>query len=123
MMRTTAAVAATALLLGGCTSLKPVELPPEELREQVRNGQIVRPGERVSLTTDDGTTHVFDVLEVTGSAVRGDAVDVPIDSIVSVRTPQADPARTALAVGGALAAAYVLAALDALDEIIDDIGD
>ena len=123
MMRTTAAVAAIALLLGGCTSLKPVELPPEQLRDQVRRGQIVRPGERVSLTTDSGATHVFDVLEVTDSAVCGDAVRVPVDSIVSVRTPQADPARTALAVGGALLAVYVLAAQDAVDEIIDDIVD
>ncbi len=122
-MRTTAAVAAIALLLGGCTSLKPVESPPEELREQVRNGQIVRPGERVSLTTDDGATHVFDVLEVTDSAVRGDAVSIPVDSIVSVRTQRADPARTALAAGGALAIVYILVAQDAVDEIIDDIVD
>ena len=98
-------------------------IAPEELREQVRRGQIVRPGDRVSLTTDSGATHVFDVLGVTDSAVRGDAVGVPVDSIVSVRTPQADPAWTALAVGGALLAVYVLAALDAVDEIIDDIVD
>ena len=119
-MRTTAAFA---VLLGGCTSLQPVNSPPEELRGQVRNGQIVRPGEYVSLTTVDGTTHVFEVLEVTDRAVRGDAVDVLIDSIVGVRTMQADPARTVLAVGGALAVVYVVAALDAVDEIIDAIVD
>ena len=122
-MRTTAAITALALLLGGCTSLKPVELPPEEVRSQVRNGQIVRAGERVSLTTQDGTTHVFEVLEVTDRVVRGAAIDVPIDSIVSVRTTQADPMRTVLAVGGALAAVYVLATVDAVDEILDDILD
>lgn len=122
-MRTTAAIAAFALLLGGCTSLQPVDLPPQEVRGQVRDGQIVRLGERVSLTADDGTTHVFEVLEVTDLAVRGDAVDVPIDSIVSVRTTQADPARTALAVGGVLAVVYVAAALDAVDEIIEAITD
>ena len=122
-MRTTAAIAASALLLGGCTSLQLVDSSPEELRGQVRNGQIMRPGERVSLTTEDGTTHVFEVLEVTDRAVRSDAVDVPIESIVSVRTMQADPARTVLAVGGALAVAYVVAALDAVDEIIDAIVD
>lgn len=122
-MRTTVSIIAFALLLGGCTSLKPVELPPEEVRSQVRSGQILQPGERVSLTTEDGTTHVFEVLEVTDRAVRGAAVEVPIDSIVSVRTTQADPARTVLALGGALAVVHVLAALDAVDEIIDAIAD
>ncbi len=120
-MRTTALIATLAILLGGCSSLKPLDLTAEEVREQVRAGEIARPGERVSVTTEDGRTHEFKVVEVTDHAVRGDDADVPIDTIVSLRTRQTDPARTALTVAGAVAAVYVAAAVDAADSIIDDI--
>lgn len=116
-----AVVTAFAVLLGGCASLTPVDLPPGEVREQVRAGQIARPGERISVTTEDGGTHAFEVVQVTDHSVRGKAADVPIDMIVSVRTMQTDPARTALAVLGAVAAVYFVAAVDAVDEIIDAI--
>ena len=120
-MRTTAAIAMLAILLGGCTSLKPVDLTAEEAREQVRAGEIARPGERVSVTTEDGRTHEFEVVEVTDHAIRGDVDNVHIDSIVSLRTRRTDPARTALAVAGAVAVVYVAAAVDAANSIIDDI--
>ena len=110
-----------AMLIVGCTSLQPVDLPAEEVRDQVRAGQIARPGERVSVTTEDGRTHDFKVVQVANGSVRGDAADVPIDTIVSVRTSQTDPVRTVLAAAGAVAAVYVVAAVDAMDDIIDDL--
>ena len=109
------------ILIGGSASLKPVDLPPGEVREQVRAGQIARPGQRVSVTTEDGRTHEFEVVQVDDGSVRGDAADVPIDTIVSVRAMQSDPTRTVLAVVGAVAAVYIVAAVDAVDEIVDDI--
>ena len=120
-MKTTAAIAVFAILLVGCTSLQPVDMPPEALREQVRASQIARPGERVSVTTEDGVTHEFKIVEVTDRAIRGDAVDVPINAIVSVRTRKTNPAKTALAVAGAVGIVYVVAALDAVDDVIDDL--
>ena len=110
-----------AIVIAGCAGLKPVDLPPEEVRQQVRAGQIAQPGERVSVTTEDGRTHEFKVVQVTDSSVRGDNADVLIDTIISVRTRQTDPARTVLAAAGAVAAIYVVAAVDAVDEMIDDI--
>lgn len=101
--------------------MKPVDLPPGEVREQLRAGQIARPGERVSIATEDGRTHEFKVVRVTDRSVRGGTADVPINTIVSVRTKQADPAKTVLAAAGAVAAIYIVAAVDAVDEIIDDI--
>lgn len=121
--KATAAIAMFAVLMGGCTSLTPVEVPPEALREQVRAGQICRPGERVFVTTEDGETHEFQVVEVTERAVRGSTSNVLIDQIVSVRTRQTNPARTVLAVVGAAGVVYVVAALDAMDSIIDDVLD
>ncbi len=119
--KATAAIAILAALMGGCTSLTPIEVPPQAVREQVRAGQICRPGERVFVTTEDGETHEFKVVEVTELAVRGSTSDVLIDQIVSVRTKQTNPARTVLAVVGAVGVVYIVAALDAMDSIIDDV--
>ena len=121
-MKTTAAIAVFAFLLGGCASLQAVDAPPEQVREQVRAGQIARPGERVTVTTEDGRTHEFEVVEVTDRAVRGDGAEVPIDEIVGVRATRADPARIALAVVGAAVAVYVVyvaAVLSAQDAFLD----
>ena len=119
----TAMMTVFAILIGGCASLKPVNLPPGEVREQVRAGQTARPGERVSVTTEDGRTHEFKVVQVTDGSVRGDDAEVPIDTIVRVRTMQPDPVRTALAVAGTVAAVYIVAAVDAVDDIIGDLTD
>lgn len=122
-MKTATAIAVFGTLLGGCTSLAPVEMPPEEVREQVRAGQILGPGERVRVTTEDGETHEFKVVEVTERAVRGNTSDVLIDQIVSVHTRRTNPARTVLAVAGTVGVVYVVLALDAMNTIIDDVLD
>ena len=112
-----------AVMLGGCMSLKPVNLPGEEVREQVRAGKVVRPGQQVSITTEDGRTQKFEVKQVTDRAIQGNGANVSIDSIVSVRTRRIDGTRSALAVVGAVVAVYILAAVDAMNDIIDAIGE
>lgn len=108
-------------LLGGCTSLQPVDLSSGELREQVRAGEIAQPGDRISVTTEDGKTQTIEVTEVTNDDVRSSNSNVPIDTIVTMRTKQTDTTRSVLAVAGSVAAVYVIAALKAVDDIIDDI--
>ena len=111
------------LLLGGCMSLKPVNLPRDEVREQVRAGKIVRAGQHVSITTEDGRSQKFEVVQVTDRAIQGDGANVSIDSIVSVRTKRIDGTRSALAVVSAVAVVYIVAAVDAMTDIIDAIGE
>lgn len=122
-MKAPAAIAILASLMGGCTSLTPVDEPPEAVREQVRAGKICKPGERVLVTTENGETHEFKVVEVTPNAVRGSTENVPIDQIVSVKLRRSNPARTVLAVVGTAGVVYIVAALDAMDSILDDILD
>lgn len=108
-------------LLGGCMSMKPVDLTAEQVREQVRAGKIVRLGDHVSITTEDGLTSEFEVRQVKDQAVQGDGTDVPIDSIVNVRTRQLNRTRSALVVVGVVALGYVIAVVHAMNEVIDDI--
>ncbi|MCY4656726.1 MAG: hypothetical protein OXC80_07905 [Gammaproteobacteria bacterium] len=116
-------LSAFVVLLGGCMSMRSVDLSPGEVREQVRAGQFARPGDHISVTMLDGSTQAFKVTQVTDRAVRGEGADVPIDSIVSLRRKQIDRTKTALTVVGAVAAVYVAAAVDAMYTIIDSIGD
>lgn len=101
--------------------MQPVNLSSGELRAQVRAGEIAQPGDRISVTTEDGKTQAFEVTGVTDSAVQGGNSTVRIDSIVTMRTKQTDTTRSVLAVAGGVAAMYVVAALKAVDDIIDDI--
>lgn len=111
--KTTAAracvVSILALALVGCASMAPV--PFEE----------IGPGDRVSVTTKDGRTLAFEVVEVADGSIRGEAAEVPLDQIVSVRAMRTDSGRTALAVLGAVTVAYVLVAADVADKIIDSV--
>ncbi|MCY3620976.1 MAG: hypothetical protein OXH68_04595 [Gammaproteobacteria bacterium] len=114
MKRTTAAMALAGILLGGCTSLQPVDLTREAVREQVRNGKIGKPGQRISVKAEDGRTHEFVVVDVTDGAIRGAYAEVPIDSIVGIRTEQTNVARTTLAIAGTVVIVLIAAAADAI---------
>lgn len=104
-------------------SMKPVDLPREEVQDQVRAGKIVRPGQHVSITTEDGRTQKFEVTKISERAVQGDGANVSINSIESVRTRRIDGTRSALAVVGAVAVVYIIAAADAMIDLINSLGE
>ena len=108
-------------ILRGCTSLQPINLSSEDLRGQVRAGEIARAGDQVSLTTKDGKTQEFEVTEVTHNVIRGGESDVAIDDIVGVHTRQNDRLRTTLAVAGTVVVVSIGVVLDALNDAVDDI--
>ena len=110
------------VLLSSCMSMQSVDLSGEDLRKQVRAGKIVQPGQQVSITTEDGDSRELEVLEVTNSYVKGEDVDVPIDSINSLKTEQLDRTRTTLAVIGAIFTGLVIAVAQAQKEIIEVFG-
>jgi hypothetical protein len=87
----------------GCTSLKPVDVPADELQRQLVAGELVRPGDRVRLVTADETVHKFRVTGVSPEQgmVLGRDDRVPINDIVAVETREVSVGRTALLTGGA----------------------
>lgn len=102
------------LPLTGCISVQKFDQPPTVLREAIRNGEIVEPGERVSVVTATQGELVFRVTELDGDAIHGVGVEVPIDDVVALQTQRVDVLRTAaVAVGWyyLLGATFVLAFL------------
>ena len=114
-------MAVSAVIVGGCTSLKPVGSSVVEVREQLRSGEISTRGEQIRVVTEDGTSHDFEVVEVTDRAIRGDVINVPIDEIVSLNVKQFDFVKTTFVVLGIGLAVYVAAVMHVMNSIIDDL--
>lgn len=85
-----------------CTTLNPVDVPPDELQHQLRAGTLLAAGDRVRLVTADETVHKFRVTEISleQDMVLGRDASVPIDDIVALETREVSVGRTALLTGG-----------------------
>ena len=97
------------LIASGCTTLQSTQLPPDELRNGIRDGSLVETGDEISVVTTDGREHVFDVRGVDQDAIRGELADgeeavVAIDDVVALRTHQTERIRTTYAVLGGIGA-------------------
>ena len=114
-----AAMLAVLVALAGCTSLQRVSAEPEDLPDRIRAGDLVRAGDRIAVTTGDGTQYAFTVAHLDAETLSGDGVRVPIDDVVTLRTERIDVVRTAGAAGGAVAAAYIAAAVAAFLSMLE----
>ncbi|MDE0193754.1 MAG: hypothetical protein OXQ90_20580 [Gammaproteobacteria bacterium] len=76
--------------MAGCISIEKFEEPPPVLRDAIRNGDLVTPGQHVSVVTTSRGELAFRVTEVEGNAIRGREVEVPIEDIVALQTRRVD---------------------------------
>lgn len=60
-----------ALVVGGCSSVQTIDLPPDELQDQITAGQLVKPGDHVTVTTNQGVTYELEISRVTEKSVEG----------------------------------------------------
>lgn len=112
----------------GCMSMRPVDAPPEVLRDYIRDGVVVQPGDQIVVMTEEGEGIHVDVSSVDEDFIHGHQfpaknVSVAIDEIVAMRKRDADVGRTILAAGGgyvvlvaAIAAMVFINFVDDLDE-------
>ena len=76
------------LILGGFTTVNPVELTPEQLHGKISTGDVVKVGQSVKIVASDGTHHKFKVTEITGTHIFGKYIDMPIKDIVALETQE-----------------------------------
>ena len=88
--------------LAGCATLKAVDLPPEQLRNALRNGEVAPRGETVVLTTAN-SEHTVEFVEVDAAAdvVRGRAHDgamvaVAVEDIIFLKLKEEAAGRSTL---------------------------
>ena len=97
-------------MLGGCTTLQPVANARSDLSQHFDDGGILKPGDRVSITTTSGAKHRFRVDSVHDGVIYGDHVSVPFSEIASVQRRETSAAKTAILVVVILGVVGVLAA-------------
>ena len=105
----TVIIIVTILVLGGCTSMQPVEMQPVQLQKELVAGDIVGIGETVRLVTADGKEHKFKVISIAKDRISGKDTDILIKDIVAVETREFSAGKSAvLATGTAAALTYLL---------------
>ena len=102
MFRTVVAGLIACTLMSGCVTTRTMDMTPEQLREDIRSGELVKSGDHVSVVTATIGERVFRVTEVDQDVIRGEGIEVAIDDVVSLQTREVHAGKTALAVGGTL---------------------
>ena len=80
--------------------MEKLNYPPEALRDAIRSGEVVRPGDRVAVTSVDGGERVLVVTEVDDDAIRGADAVVPIAEVIALERRELSLVRTGLAGAG-----------------------
>jgi hypothetical protein len=96
------------LMAWGCTTLKPVELAPEQLHERIVSGAVIHAGDSVHIVTSDGIHHKFTVTGITENSIAGRDVDIPIKHVVALETREFSGGKSSLLVGGTLLWMYFI---------------
>jgi hypothetical protein len=69
----------------GCTTLRPIEGSPTELRQRLDSGELLKTGDRVVIVTADAKAHRFAVKSIDAELIRGRSESVPIEQVVAVK--------------------------------------
>src|SRR5258705_3313304 len=80
------AVVCAALCSHGCTTLRPSVLSTDEIHRRIDSGELLKPGDKVRLTTKDGAVHDFQVtaIKTDEGLVVGQTESVRVADIVGV---------------------------------------
>ncbi len=97
--------------LCACSSLKPVELPPESLQQMILDQDILQPGEKIKLVTAEGKRYEFRVARVDTErkVIIGDGQSIPVADVVAVETKEFSFGKTALLAAGSYGALLIIA--------------
>jgi hypothetical protein len=85
-------------MVGGCTTLQPVANAPSDLSRHFDDGGVLKPGDRVVITTTSGAKHQFRVSSVHDGTIYGNHDSVPFSEIASVQRRETSAPKTTILV-------------------------
>lgn len=88
-------------------SMEKVGRRPDTLRDGIRSGELVQPGDRIVVVTESEGERTMVVTDVDQSAIHGEGLAVPIDDIVALQKRRFSPLRTAGAVAAVPVGAFL----------------
>jgi hypothetical protein len=94
----------------GCTTLQPVANVPGDLSQHFSDDGVLKPGDRVVITTTSGAKHQFRVRSIRDGVIYGDHDSVPFSDIASIQRRETSATKTTVLVVAILAVVGVLAA-------------
>ena len=89
----------------GCTTLRPIEGNPADLRQRISSGELLKAGDRVLIVTTDQKEHRFTVKSVGAGLIDGPAESIPIEQISALEKRQFSRGKSIALVGGLLGGA------------------
>ncbi len=99
------------LVASGCSTLKPVEMSPEQLHERISMGEIIQVSDSVRIVTTDGDNHKFKVTAITADHITGKDIEILSPDIVAVETREFSGGKTAALAGSAVLLYAIVAAV------------
>ena len=92
------AVSLVLLLVSGCMSVEKPDHPPEALRDAIRGGELVQPGDRVAVTSVGGGEQVLVVtgIDIDNDTIRSADAEIPIEEVTALEKREFSPVRTGL---------------------------
>jgi hypothetical protein len=99
----------------GCTTMRPIDGSPTELRQLISSGELLKPGERVRIVTADDKAHRFAITKVEAGLIAGPKESIPVDRVMylekrefqRIESPMSFPFDTKAAVASLLAIAVL----------------
>lgn len=104
-----------AIMVSGCVTVDKADGSPDALRQAIRTGELVKPGDRVTVVTPAIGERTLTVSQVDDNFIRGENTQVPIDEIVALEKRRVDAVKTAgVIVGGYLGLVLLVAVAAAI---------
>jgi hypothetical protein len=88
------------LICTGCTTLRPIDGSPADLRQRLSAGELLKPGDRVLVITTDQKEHRFTVKSIGADVIEAPSESIPIEQIYFLQKRQFSRGKTIALVGG-----------------------
>lgn len=88
-----------AFVLSGCTSLRTIQKSSAEIQGSLTHGELIVPGDRIKIITDNGKEYTFKVVSIGYGYVNGKNVAIPIKDIDLIEKRSVSIGRTAMLSG------------------------
>ena len=106
-MKNIAFLTIVVFLVSGCTTLRPIELSQSILQKRIYSGELIHPGEKVLIVTEDGKQYEFKVISIGNGFVKGKNVEIRVENIDLIEQRKVSIGKTALLLGSVFLIALI----------------
>jgi hypothetical protein len=111
------------LSLTGCTSMKPIPLPSNNLNKETHLNKLIKIGDEIKVQTNSGKSYRFIVIKKTDTHLIGKRTNIAINSINSIEKVETDYGKTSVllvAIGAAIAVAFAATVVNDTVNVLDE---